>query len=352
MKKTILLTSVHPAPYIDSIILSLESVYEVVPIYDVRRSIEKSWTLEENKKQLFVKEISFFKIIKILKSVDFIIVGGWGSITNILLILFSKAISKGPLCVFSDCPLDNKKNFYYYFKKYILFKRIDYLFCATESTKHYYNNEYKMVLSKLKFFPYAVDFPDEITPRHDDLIGNKKISVFISNNFIERKGYHILYKAIEILKLKGLLNQYDISIAGNGILMEDYEKLFKKLSVKIHFYGWISYNSYIRHLNNCDVFIHASIFEPFGIPPLDAMARHKIVIVSDGVQSTKNVIVNGLNGFSYNATDFNLLADHLINLNNCDFVKIGKAAAIAVNQIYSKSNYLRVLNEVAIKMNI
>jgi glycosyltransferase involved in cell wall biosynthesis len=352
MKKKLLFTSVHPAPYIDGIINSLENVYQVVPIYDVRKSIEKSWTLEENKSQLFVKEVSFLKIIKILKSVDFMIIGGWGSITNILLILLSKGIFKAPVCVFSDCPLDNKKNFYYYFKKYILFKRIDYLFCATESTKHYYSNEYKIALSKLKFFPYAVDFPDEIKPRLEVLNINKKPNIFISNNFIERKGYHILFKAFEILDQKGLLNQYTISIAGNGILKNDFEKLFKKLSVKINFYGWISYDSYINHLNNCDVFIHASIFEPFGIPPLDAMARYKVVIVSDGVQSIKNMIVNGLNGFSYNATDYNLLADHIISLKNFDFIKIGKSAAISVNEKYSKNVYLKVLSEITIKDNL
>ena len=119
MKKKLLFTSVHPAPYIDRIINSLENVYQVFSIYDVRKSNEKSWTLEENKSQLFVKEISFLKIIKIIKSVDIMIVGGWGSITNILLILFSRSIFATPVCVFSDCPLDNKRNFYYYFKKYI-----------------------------------------------------------------------------------------------------------------------------------------------------------------------------------------------------------------------------------------
>nr|WP_315217734.1 glycosyltransferase family 4 protein [uncultured Flavobacterium sp.] len=351
MKKKLLLTSVHPAPYIDTIINSLESVYEVVPIYDVRKSNEKAWALEDNKSQLFVKEVSFLKIIKIVQSVNLLIVGGWGSITNILLILLSKRIFKKPVCVFSDCPIDNKRNFYYYFKKYILFTQIDYLFCATESTIQYYNKEYKIDLSKLIFFPYAVDFPDEIKPTNDILNSNTKPNIFISNNFIERKGYHILYKAFEILDQRGLLNQYTISIAGNGLLKNDYEILFEKLSVKINFYGWISYDSYINHLNSCDVFIHASIFEPFGIPPLDAMARHKVIIVSDGVQSTKDMIVNGVNGFSYAADDFLLLSECIMSLSKYNFEKIGKSAAISVYEKYSNSIYLKVLNEISIKVN-
>jgi len=38
-------------------------------------------------------------------------------------------------------------------------------------------------------------------------------------------------------------------------------------------------------MDNCDVYLHASLFEPFGIPPLDAVQRGKNVIVSDGVKS-------------------------------------------------------------------
>ena len=42
--------------------------------------------------------------------------------------------------------------------------------------------------------------------------------------------------------------------------------------------GWVEYAEYLDILAANDVFIHASLHEPFGIPPMDAMRYGKLVI--------------------------------------------------------------------------
>lgn len=54
---------------------------------------------------------------------------------------------------------------------------------------------------------------------------------------------------------------------------------------------------------NTDVFIHASIFEPFGIPPIDAMKCGKVLVCSKGIKSVEGIIEDGSNGYDFNPKD-------------------------------------------------
>lgn len=131
------------------------------------------------------------------------------------------------------------------------------------------------------------------------LRNKEKINIFIANNFVERKGYSILMEAFTLLKQNNLIDKFNIVIAGTGVLFEKYSKEFMNLSSNIILLGWIEQEEYLFNMNNCDVYIHASLFEPFGIPPLDAMARGKLLIVSDGVKSTDRIIEDSINGYVY-----------------------------------------------------
>lgn len=91
--------------------------------------------------------------------------------------------------------------------------------------------------------------------------------------------------------------------------------------------------------------IHASLEEPFGIPPLDAMASEKVVIVSDGVKSTDRLIENGVNGYIYPAEDSDRLCEILSNLNKIDFARIGEQARKDVISKYDLSANMKSIEE-------
>ena len=97
-------------------------------------------------------------------------------------------------------------------------------------------------------------------------------------------------------------------------------------------------------MNQADIYIHASLHEPFGIPPLDAMIRGKCVIVSNEVQSTNSLIENGINGYKYPALSAEKLAELLKNIDIEKMYEIGLNAQKSVAQKYSYQIYLDALH--------
>lgn len=87
----------------------------------------------------------------------------------------------------------------------------------------------------------------------------------------------MLFEAFKTLA-KDSVNRlrYRFIIAGQGPLFQKYLTESRNINLDICLLGWISAEQYVNYMNNADVYIHASIEEPFGIPPLDAMARKKL----------------------------------------------------------------------------
>ena len=52
-------------------------------------------------------------------------------------------------------------------------------------------------------------------------------------------------------------------------------------------------------MSETDIFIHTSLQEPFGIPPIDAMSHGKLLISSDNVYSSLDRVIDGFNGYLY-----------------------------------------------------
>lgn len=138
---------------------------------------------------------------------------------------------------------------------------------------------------------------------------------------------------------------FHIDICGHGPLFEEYSNKVKVLDLDIKMHGWVEPAEYTRLMSETDVYIHASLEEPFGIPPLDAMYKKKVVVVSDGVKSTDRIIDNGVNGFMYKANDAVELARILLSLNRDDFASIGEKAHETVAKNYSIQRNIESLNE-------
>lgn len=350
-KKKILFTTVHPAPYIDRMLEYLNNEYELTVIYNKLSDKYKQWGSYKWYKGFTFDDLSNKQKVLLIKESDILIISGWASWENIILIIFSWILNR-PTAVFSDCPESvSKFSLLYWFKRLFLFKLIDYLLCATNSTKSFYSRFYSIKADKLKIFPYAIHFSNS---HHIHVSNENKANelekvrlpeIFISNSFYRRKGYSIIYEVFEELSRLGLLEKFNIKIAGTGDEYDYYREKFHLLSPNIKLLGWLEYNEYINYLNNSDIFIHASFFEPFGIPPVDAMACGKIVIVSDGVQSTCDIIENGQNGFIYNSTDWQQLVSIITNIDLRSKNIIGKNAIDTAKTNFSYTIYSKVLRE-------
>lgn len=342
----------HPAPYMDRMLAFLEREYTIRVLYNTLADKYKSWDNYTGTEGMLFRDISLGSLIRLVMESDFVVVGGWASWDCIKLILLSRFFLK-KVAVFSDCPMNvDTHSAKYWFKRLFLFNLINYIFCATTSTRTVYSEQYKVDKSRLFFFPYAVDFPGK--SRMDPINLKRKEAlretgslprILVSNSFYGRKGYEVLLAAFRELEAERLLDNFEITLAGAGEEFDHYRNLFNDLSPRIAFPGWLEYDRYIREMENTDIYIHPSLFEPFGIPPIEAMARGKLCIVSDGVQSTSMLMVNGKNGYVYPASDAGQLAGIIKNLIIEDIYEIGKNASEKVTELYSYNNYSSVLHD-------
>ena len=224
-----------------------------------------------------------------------------------------------------------------------LYRILNYIYCATESTQVYVENKYgSAAKGKTRFFPYAVDIPANIADVKSE---DDRIRVLVANNFVERKGYATLFGALERLNDFEMRKQFHFIILGHGEEEGKYKEIAESLDMDIEFYGWTEPEKYQRFMDETDVYIHPSIEEPFGIPPIDAMGRKKVVIVSDGVKSTDKLINNGINGYIYSSKDVNGLLNILLSLDKEKFAVIGEKAHSDVKDYYSVEKNMIAIRE-------
>ena len=287
----LLFTTVHPAPYFDRLFsfFSQKDV-DVEAWYEFSKVEEKNWKTYHPKSVHLYKEKSFLSKALHFSKFDFVILH-WGNKENILIALILKIKGK-KFAYYLDHPdpsSSKTKGAFYIFKRAIM-KMATYMFPACYSCADYLKEIYKISDEKIRVWPYShSEAPKTINVVNDERIkaihNGAKVKLLIASRFIERKGYSIVFQAFKLLASQGVLSEYDINVVGNGELYEEYKSKFSKLTPFIHFFGWIENDDYERMLNETDVYLHPSLFEPFGIPPLDAMERKKFVVSTDAVKS-------------------------------------------------------------------
>lgn len=309
--KRLLFTAIHPAPYIDQWIWELRKYYDIEIAYNYKKSAAKTWQSYSPISGKIIKEYGLVGWTKQIIKNDVILLNGWNKPYNIYTLFIAFLIRK-EILVFSDYPTEViKYSLKWFLKKCFLFLFVPRILCATQSTQKYYQRIFSYKKKNTIFFPYATiaapDLTDFNTNRSHSLMQGDKIRIFVANNFRARKGYNVLTDSLLLLSKKEL-SEIDLIIAGSGELFDEYCSKLKEIKSDIKFLGWIENDTYSEYLEKTDIFIHASIFEPFGIPPVDALKYGKLLIVSDGVKSTDEIIVDGVNGYIFKAGNAKELA--------------------------------------------
>lgn len=317
MKSKLLITTNHPANYMDVLFNGLSSHYNLTILYNKDKSTEKLWKKQDFYPSEIIKDIPILKILSILDNQDFLIIGGWKGKINFSIILYL-ILRRKRFSVFSDVPDEKNINFFKKFVKKILFYFIPYIFVTGKTGLEHYSKHYNLPSKKLKIFPYSILLPNKektlLKNQQLDkeliLDKNKKIKIFIANRFINRKGYDVIADAFIKLKMENLLDVFSIKIAGTGEEYQKYKSIFNDLDSKIEILDWIEVDKYNEYIENMDIFIHASNFEPYGIPVLDSMAHGKLTIASTGVMSAVDYIIDAENGFLFEKGN----SDELFNI--------------------------------------
>jgi len=141
--------------------------------------------------------------------------------------------------------------------------------------------------NKLVMVPNGVNAEAYSKPDKNDLIQfrgkfalpEEKIVLFVGR-LVYEKGVHVLVNAIP--KVLEKVNAKFI-IVGNGYMKEQLSSLVKNIGLahKVLFTGFVDDETLIRLQKYADVSVVPSLFEPFGIVALEAMAAKSPLVVSD-----------------------------------------------------------------------
>ncbi|GAX88926.1 glycosyltransferase family 4 protein [Effusibacillus lacus] len=153
---------------------------------------------------------------------------------------------------------------------------------------------------KLEVIPNGVD--PELLGQREQHIGakhryageNERIVLFVGR-LVREKGVHTLLEAVPSILAD--CPEAKVVIAGKGPAKEELEQLTDRLGIrgKVLFAGFVSDEERNRLYGMADVAVFPSLYEPFGIVALEAMAAGVPVVVAD-VGGLADVVQNGHNG--------------------------------------------------------
>lgn len=113
-------------------------------------------------------------------------------------------------------------------------------------------------------------------------------------------------------------------IAGEGPLARELENLCSPEAVtRVNLLGFVSSAQLLALFEQADCLVLPSVYEPYGVVVLEAMAAGLPVILSDRVGSAQDVIEEGRNGFIFRAGDAVELAHRMIELTKSDIAAMG-----------------------------
>jgi glycosyltransferase involved in cell wall biosynthesis len=109
----------------------------------------------------------------------------------------------------------------------------------------------------------------------------KNISVFDIAGLVNWKNIQILIKAFNIIVNQYKKTNYYLYVAGDGPYRSELEKMIENYKLQNNVF-LLGYQKNVgRLLNSCDIFVHPSFAEGFGIVVPEAMLAQKPVIVSN-----------------------------------------------------------------------
>ncbi|MEK4564565.1 1,4-alpha-glucan branching protein domain-containing protein [Alkalihalobacillus sp. FSL R5-0424] len=177
---------------------------------------------------------------------------------------------------------------------------------CSESMKQELNSQYRVAKSKISVIPNASRFTRKIESK----ALKQKVTLFSFGRFVPEKGFQFLLEAIQLLKHEGL--DIHLQLAGEGPYYDRLLQLTESLKLKKHvtFTGFLNASECLAKLEEADIVVVPSLYEPFGLSALEAMSVGKPVVASN-VGGLKELITNGENGLLFEPGDVKELVNQL-----------------------------------------
>lgn len=212
-------------------------------------------------------------------------------------IVLNPMFKKKMLWTIHDVGIDSK-----YFKNFVHF-------CSISNCVYY--DVYKRINIETKVIYNGIRVSDFKQKNKQYIKGNLFKIVQISRLMHEKKGQHILIKAVFLLKKQGIENIY-VDFIGEGSSYEYLNNLITQLGLsnQIHLLG-AKTNTYLaKHICDYDLAVQPSIFEGFGLTVAECMSAKVPVLISAN-DGPMEIIDGGKYGYCFTNGDIKDCADKI-----------------------------------------
>lgn len=283
----------------------------------------RDWEVEpvRNAQEIYLKKIfevskygSFnWGLVKLVKDNDVIVIGGYEKPTYIMLSILSKIFRK-KLCILfdgiSEDRIYSKEGYIKDFIKNIAIKRANAFYANGNVSKNYFVKRFGVHAHKI--FNQYLSVDNNTINNIDDGIKeniakkyhvpfNKKIILY-SGRIIKRKRIDLIINAIAQLDN---YKDYVLLIIGSGEEQNYIEALAENKNVKLMIIPFIKEQLELFKLYRTgDLLILPSDSEPWGLVVNEALASGLPVICSNTCGCASDLILEGVNGFTFKAGDY------------------------------------------------
>ncbi len=253
-----------------------------------------------------------------------IIINGWNFASNWLVMLYGKLFGK-KVWLRAESPLnqEKRKSGKTIFLKKILLGKLLFpmfvnkcLYIGKESKAFF--EFYGVSPRKLLYTPYAVDneyFQHSFSEKTKEEIRaelglpRQKNTIVFSGKFIEKK------RPLDLLKAFSLIDhqEYCLVMVGEGELRAEMESFIRERQLKnVFLTGFVNQTLIPAYYKSADLFVMSSgMGETWGLSVNEAMNAAIPVIVSKTCGSSKDLVEEVLNGFTYEEGDSKELANKI-----------------------------------------
>ena len=206
----------------------------------------------------------------------------------------------------------------------------DRVICASKYMRNHISQIFNVSVEDVDVIPNAIDVSRFLTAKNyfinEDVRSNlglqreSKIILYVGR-LVKEKGIYTLIDAFDnLLRHYGQLQQESSSnlrliIVGEGHLKKDLMRYVcqRRLQRYVHFTGFVDERTKIALYHSSDVCVIPSLYEPFGIVALEAMACGIPIVASD-IGGLSEIVENNVTGLKVQAGVSDLLTVAIMNL--------------------------------------
>ena len=260
-----------------------------------------------------------FGIKKLVKSNDIIIMGGYDSPSSLYICLMCNLMKKS-YCVSMDGVSPHKaenKNTIKHLIKKIIIKNAKTIFANGLSAKEYLMNEFNVDENRIYNQYLAIDNEGVQAAKQIKLNEHlyrvfkesNKYKLIYSGRLMERKNVPIILDAINKLENK---NEYTLIVLGDGPEKEKILRKSKIYGIDTKITGFIEDQSQLfASYYHGDILILPSKDDPWGLVVNEAMVAGLPILVSKNVGSARDLIHEGINGYTFDYNDVDELVRYI-----------------------------------------